>query len=154
MLKISCTSEKALLLFARKFSNFLKVGTYIYLEGNLGAGKTTFARGVLQGYGYKGIVKSPTYTLVETYHIKNKCINHFDLYRVAHPEELEFIGIREYFTPEAICLIEWPNHGVSVIPAPSIRLQFSSFARGRIIEGIACTPLGEELLMSLKEDNV
>lgn len=124
-------------------------GCMVYLQGPLGAGKTTFVRGFLRGLGHTGIVKSPTYTLVESYHYNDLTVYHLDLYRLIDPEELEFVGVREFLAPDSVCLIEWPECGVNFLPSADIVITLQYLHPGRHITIDTQTPIGSDVLARL-----
>lgn len=143
---LSLEDESETIALGAKLACQLRGGELIYLKGDLGAGKTTFVRGLLNALGHEGIVKSPTYTLVEPYTIAGKNVYHFDLYRVNDPEELEAMGIRDYCDGESICLFEWPEHGEAVLPSADIILSFEHTDPGRTVE-IEFTSLAAEAIL-------
>ncbi len=106
------------------------------LEGPLGAGKTTFVRALLAGFGHDGAVPSPSYTLLESYPLTGVSIHHLDLYRLGDPEELEFLGVRDLITADAILLVEWPDRGGDRLPPLDYRLALDYADRGRRIRGL------------------
>jgi len=103
----------------------------VYLTGDLGAGKTTLVRGFLQALGFKQTVKSPSYTLVETYDLDDKFIVHCDLYRLTDSEELTFMGFSDYLTKPAIVFIEWPEHGDGCLPKPDLEIRMEESGSGK-----------------------
>ncbi len=126
-------NEAAMLTFATQLAKTISAPYVIYLQGDLGAGKTTLTRGLLTAWGHQGVVKSPTFTLVEPYQLEKCSVYHFDLYRVNDPEELELIGIRDYFAGNAICIIEWPEKAQSLLPKPDLIITIEIDAEQRKI---------------------
>ncbi|MEQ1560807.1 MAG: tRNA (adenosine(37)-N6)-threonylcarbamoyltransferase complex ATPase subunit type 1 TsaE [Methyloglobulus sp.] len=120
--------------FGAELYHLLAVKSVVFLHGDLGAGKTTLVRGYLRAAGYAGTVKSPTYNIVEEYLINDKKIYHFDLYRMNSPEELEWIGINDYFKQESICFIEWPNQGEGYLPQADTVISLRVEGSGRVVE--------------------
>jgi len=126
-------STEATEQFGAALWRLLPAKCLLFLHGDLGAGKTTLVRGFLQAAGHLGAVKSPTYTLVEEYRVGPRKIYHFDLYRLADPEELEWIGIRDYLDDEAVCIIEWSEKGEGMLPVADLSIRLSVRDTGRII---------------------
>lgn len=124
--------------------------TVIHLHGELGAGKTTLARGILRGFGYEGPVKSPTYTLVEPYEFERRRIYHFDLYRLADPGEVEFLGAEDYFAGGNLCIVEWARRGGGRIPAADLEVELRGAGAGRSIACEAHTGKGVEMVKKLR----
>lgn len=143
---ITINNETELQKVGAQFASVCRPPLVVYLLGQLGAGKTTFTRGFLVGMGYDGKVKSPTYTLVEPYLFDTVAIFHFDFYRIHDPEELELMGIREYFNDNSICLIEWPQQGLERIPEPDIVCSLTIVDEGRRLELESQSKFGEQIL--------
>lgn len=154
---INLLGEEKMLAFAghcaKVFANASVDGGLIFLEGDLGAGKTTFSRGLMRGFGHQGAVKSPTYTLVETYDVLAShkdgaqtaplTVCHFDLYRLGDPEELEFMGIRDYLEGAHLCLMEWADKGLGLLPTADLVLSIADIEGGRQLTWQAGTEKGQ-----------
>lgn len=147
---LSLKDESETIALGAKMASALSGGEIIFLQGELGAGKTTFVRGLLNALGHSGNVKSPTYTLVEPYSITGHDVYHFDLYRINDPEELEAMGIRDYCDGKAICLFEWPEQGADVLPEADITLFLSHISSGREVEIKSNSVTGENIQKSIK----
>ncbi|MEJ8862849.1 tRNA (adenosine(37)-N6)-threonylcarbamoyltransferase complex ATPase subunit type 1 TsaE [Pseudomonas jessenii] len=135
--------EQAMSDFGARIARITQGHGLIFLEGNLGMGKTTLSRGIIRGLGHVGAVKSPTFTLVEPYEIGDIRAFHFDLYRLVDPEELEFLGIRDYFEDDALCLIEWPDKGAGFLPKPDLTITISPQDSGRSLKILSQGSRGE-----------
>lgn len=138
--------EVATLALGAEIAAVLHPGLVIFLRGNLGAGKTTLARGILRGLGYQGKVKSPTYNLVELYKISRLYFYHFDFYRFNDPIEWEDAGFREYFNAESICLVEWPEKARGLLPKADLEILLGIIETGRNVEIQAGTEAGRQCL--------
>ncbi len=126
-----------------------KQALLIALSGDLGAGKTTISRGILSGLGHTGSVKSPTYTLVEPYELLLGKVCHFDFYRLIDPEELEYMGFRDYLAEACLCLIEWPERGQGFLPDADIDIGINQADEGRILSFKAGSDLGNRILQQI-----
>ncbi len=146
--------ESATLAFGGQLAKYLPQKGLIFLYGDLGAGKTTLVRGILQSLGHQGSTKSPTYTLVEPYQIGEQMIYHFDLYRLSDAEELEYMGMRDYLDEEALCFIEWPQKGVGFLPKADLSIHLAYKAQERMIQLEAATPEWQNRLTRLSESDI
>jgi len=132
--------ENHLVDFANKISYNIPRPLVIWLAGDLGTGKTTFARALIQALGYKGRVKSPTYGLLEHYQLDSLQVLHMDLYRISDPGELEFLGVEDLLDEQTILLVEWPDKGGSWLPEADFIFSFAYAEPGRDLHWIARTP--------------
>jgi tRNA threonylcarbamoyladenosine biosynthesis protein TsaE len=141
--------SEAMEAFGARLADCTSGGEAIYLHGELGAGKTTLVRGFMHGLGHRGAVKSPTYTLVEPYELGARRAYHFDLYRLGEPEELEYMGIRDYLDGEAVLLVEWPQRGEGILPAPDLDITIEYAETGRNLSMDSHSERGRHLVECL-----
>lgn len=152
ILSLALPDEAATLALGARLAEALRPGLAIWLVGDLGAGKTTLSRGLVRALGYAGRVKSPTYTLVEIYPFSSFNLYHFDLYRFVDPEEWLDAGFREYFNPESICLVEWPEKGGALLPRPDLEIRLEIDGDGRLARLSGKTEEGRRCVERLLQD--
>ena len=156
-MSVFLADEDATVAFGQTLAKFCPSGLNIYLYGDLGAGKTTLVRGLIQSFLPGAKVKSPTYTLVEDYDVASSKQNHnalnhiyhFDHYRLGDPEELEYLGGRDYFSGGAVCLVEWPQRGEGWLAEPDLEIMFKYQLDGRTIDLIPHSEKGTLLVQQL-----
>ena len=144
--------EAATLALGAQIAHILRAGMTVYLEGDLGTGKTTLVRGVLRALGHTGRVKSPTYTLTEIYSLPGFELYHFDLYRMHDPREWLDAGFREVADGQTVSLIEWPEKAAGLLPPPDLRIQLHVLDAGREVEIVAEPALGKECLKAWHDE--
>ncbi|MFB0936145.1 MAG: tRNA (adenosine(37)-N6)-threonylcarbamoyltransferase complex ATPase subunit type 1 TsaE [Propionivibrio sp.] len=157
-LTLSLPDEPATNALGSLIAPVLAPGMVVWLDGDLGAGKTTLVRALLRSLGYTGPVKSPTYALVEVYVISSIYWYHFDFYRFNDPEEFADAGMAEYFRDDAVCLVEWPEKAAGHVPPPDLALVFSFSAdqrcSGRVLELSAYSERGKACLKTLANRHI
>lgn len=142
-------SPEAQLAFGTRLAALVPPRLVIYLEGDLGTGKTTLTRGLLRGLGHQGAARSPTYTLLEPYELGERRLYHLDLYRLGDPLELEYLGLRDLLAEDALWVVEWPERGRGMLPPPDLRILIEYADQGRHLRFIAETSVGRSLLDDL-----
>lgn len=145
--------EAAVQRLAAEFARAVEPPAVIYLRGDLGAGKTTFARAYIHALGYEGYVKSPSYGLLEIYRVGAVSVLHLDLYRIEDPEELEYLAIRDQFDERTVLLVEWPDRGAGFLPQPDLVLDFGEKDAMRFMACSACTPAGRALAAEVMQND-
>ncbi|HXZ97144.1 MAG TPA: tRNA (adenosine(37)-N6)-threonylcarbamoyltransferase complex ATPase subunit type 1 TsaE [Burkholderiales bacterium] len=134
-----------------QLAHVLQPGLKVYFYGELGTGKTTLVRGILQGLGYRGKVKSPSYILVELYLLSRLDLYHFDFYRFKDAKEWEDAGFRDYFGTRSVCLVEWPENAAALLPAPDIKINLRIKGKGRDVTIEGATEAGRQCLAQMQE---
>ena len=146
-------SEEDAQALAARFAAVTRAPAVFYLSGDLGAGKTTFARAYIHALGYQGYVKSPSYGLLETYRTQHQNVLHLDLYRIEDPEELEFLALRDLFTSETVLMVEWPGQGKGMLPPPDLELEFGEKGESRFVHCRAVSERGQSIAKHISESS-
>jgi tRNA threonylcarbamoyladenosine biosynthesis protein TsaE len=146
---LTLADENATMDFAQRLAAQLQPGLVIYLQGDLGAGKTTLVRAVLNALGYTGRVKSPTYTLLEPYQVAGLDLRHFDLYRMNDEEEWESAGFRDEFNGNNIFFIEWPDKARNLLPPADVEIVFEILHQNRRVDIFGHSVTGNTCLKQL-----
>ena len=148
-MQVTCpfAEEQSMVQFASRLAQFIHPSMVFTFQGELGSGKTTMVRAILRALHVSGPIKSPTYSLVESYVVSdNLSLHHFDLYRVADTSELDYMGFRDYFTPDAVCLIEWPECASRYLGEVDINVVLQFEGQGRLAHLSATTSVGHNVL--------
>lgn len=143
---IRLDTPEAQMAFGARLAQAIESPCVLYLKGNLGTGKTTLARGILRGLGHQGAVRSPTYTLVEPYTLAETHLYHLDLYRLGDPQELEYLGLRDFLADDALWVVEWPERGAGMLPPADLLIQINYCSAGRVLSATPLTETGETVL--------
>lgn len=151
MITVPLPDEEATLALGAKLSGLCKPGWVVYLRGDLGAGKTTLVRGLLRALGYGGRVKSPTYTLVESYELSRFTLQHYDLYRMIDPREWLDAGFRDDCNEATLCMVEWPERARGLLPRPDLEVRLDMAGEGRTARIEALSTQGRKEMRAWQE---
>ena len=148
-MRLELASELETTQLGRTLAEALVWPFVLFLKGDLGAGKTTLMRGLVQSLGHEGRVKSPTYGIAETYAINEKSCVHMDLYRIADPDEIEYLGVLDNLGDKSLLAVEWPEKGAEGLPAPDLELEMAHLGEGRVVTIRACSTSGKAVYEAL-----
>jgi tRNA threonylcarbamoyladenosine biosynthesis protein TsaE len=143
--------EAATLTFGQTLASVCGGRGFFTLSGQLGAGKTTLCRGLIQALGHGAAVKSPTYTLVEPYELPGGLVLHYDLYRLGDPQEFCELGFEEQLGGDSLVLVEWPEQAGRWLPTPDLALTLAQSSQGRRLTWQGLTPRGRQLDLHLQQ---
>ena len=152
MLKYFLHDEMATKDFGEKLAVACAQPCTLYFKGELGAGKSTLIRAYFRALGVVGAIKSPTFTLVESYEVNQQALYHLDLYRIEDPQELDCLGVEEFLDADAICCIEWPERGRGRLSEPDVLFELHHSENGRQLELTAKSRTGERILTAVQKN--